>query len=347
MKTINYTGSSKLISRIVNLLNRKVPLPLDGDGNPDWGSNGQVLSTNGVDEAVWVNAGGGGSGGHTIEDTSGADLPQEDNLQFVGVYTEDDSANNRTKVNIVRQMTKAAMEALSSAEQEGFIDTTDEDDDYIPISAEDVKRGVSDVDADLTALENGKVNRSGDTMTGMLTVDRSADDGTQRCLALRSGTSGITYLTLFDKTNTQLGSFGCNAQNNPVFRTSGGTVKKISTRTVTTLVDETANIAAGGNKTYATLTASALSAYDEIWIYAEYGNVANNGSASKAQIAAAASYGGGAGATINFLGYVLESSGTIAITYAFGIKPISTGLTVYNRSVSSTIGKLLIEGITY
>lgn len=98
MKTINYTGSSKLISRIVNLLNRKAPLPLDGDGDPDWGTNGQVLSTDGSGNTAWVNQGGGGSGGHTIEDTSGADLPQEDNLQFVGFEVSDDAVNQRTVV---------------------------------------------------------------------------------------------------------------------------------------------------------------------------------------------------------------------------------------------------------
>lgn len=171
MKTINYTGSSKLISRIVNLLNRRAPLPLDGDGDPDWGSNGQVLSTDGNGNTAWVNQGGGGSGGHTIENTSGADLPQEDNLQFVGVYTRDDSVNSRTEVNIVRPMTKAEMQALSSAEKEGFIDTTDEDDDYIPIAAEDVKYGNTDVESKLDALTtdvSGKVSKNGDTMTGLL-----------------------------------------------------------------------------------------------------------------------------------------------------------------------------------
>lgn len=492
MKQINYTGSSKLIARIIDLLNKKAPLPLDQQGDVDWGTDGKVLATDGVGGTKWVDpgsgggdvtdvevngtsvvnaqgvaevtvptktsdlnndsdfidstdlstaladytptaslasvatsgqysdlsgtpslatvatsgdyddltnkptipaaqvnsdwnavsgvaqilnkptiptvndgtltiqqngttvgtfsanqsgdttvnlTGGGGSGGHTIEDTSGADLPQEDNLQFVGVYTEDDSANDRTKVNIVRQMTKAAMEALSSAEQEGFIDTTDEDDDYIPIAAEDVKRGVSDVDADLTALENGKVNRSGDTMTGPLQI--AGASGYPLTLNRTTGTVWID----FQNSGTSMGLFGVLTDKKPYFYDTS--LHRLSMRTVTTLVNETANIAAGGNKTYAALTASALSAYDEIWIYAEYGNVANNGSASKAQIAAAASYGGGAGATINFMGYVLETSGTISISYAFGIKPLSTGLTVYNRSVSSTIGKLLIEGITY
>lgn len=62
MKTINYTGSSKLISKIVSLLNRKAPLPLDGDGDPSWGTNGQVLTTDGTGATYW--GAGGGSGGN-------------------------------------------------------------------------------------------------------------------------------------------------------------------------------------------------------------------------------------------------------------------------------------------
>lgn len=64
MKQINYSGSSKLISRIVNLLNRKAPLPLDGDGDPDWGTDGQVLTTDGAGGTRWGT--GGGGGGDTV-----------------------------------------------------------------------------------------------------------------------------------------------------------------------------------------------------------------------------------------------------------------------------------------
>ena len=192
MKTINYTGSSKLISRIVNLLNRKAPLPLNGGGDPDWGTNGQVLSTDGNGNTAWVNQGGGGSGGHTIESTDGTDLPQEDNLQFVGVYTEDDSANDRTKVNIVRQMTKAAMQALSSAEKEGFIDTTDEDDDYIPISAEDVKYGNTDVESALDSI-NATLASGGRTVTAILNESVSIPSGTIKSYAALTKTTLLQY----------------------------------------------------------------------------------------------------------------------------------------------------------
>ncbi len=45
--------------------------------------------------------GGGGSGGHTIVNPSGTDMPAESKLQFTGgVTVTDDSANNKTVVNI-------------------------------------------------------------------------------------------------------------------------------------------------------------------------------------------------------------------------------------------------------
>lgn len=334
MKTINYTGSSKLIARIVNLLNRKIPLPLDGDGNPDWGTNGQVLSTNGVDEAAWVNQGGGGSGGHTIQDTDGSDMPTEGNLQFVGVYTEDDSANDRTKVNIVRQMTKAAMQALSSAEKEGFIDTTDEDDDYIPISAEDVKRGVSDVDADITALENGKVSKIGDTMTGRLNI-ASTGSNDWYPLLLKSNFANACYIRLYDKNNTELGAFGCNEANIPYFRDGSGVLHVLSMRKVTTLVNESVNLAQSGSKTYATLTTTYLSQFDEVTFLCNWGSPVGALVMTKAMISKTATVYGSSGA-------VGISSGAHYGSFTFG----SSGMVVRNGS-SSTMVSLLVEGITY
>lgn len=67
----------------------------------------------------------GGSGGHTILDDDGTALSQEDNLQFVGVYSEDDSVNDTTKVNIVREMTQAQYDLLSADEKKGIIHITD------------------------------------------------------------------------------------------------------------------------------------------------------------------------------------------------------------------------------
>ena len=104
MKQINYTGSSKIISRIVYLLNRKAPLPLDGDGDPDWGTNGQVLSTDGAGNTAWVNAGGGGSGGHTIWNRIKSALTQRGKLWFADASVSDVSADDATKVEVVTEL---------------------------------------------------------------------------------------------------------------------------------------------------------------------------------------------------------------------------------------------------
>lgn len=68
---------------------------------------------------------GGGSGGHTIVDDEGTGLTQRTDLQFNGAYLEDDSINDTTKVNVVREMNMATFEQLSAAEKKGFIYVND------------------------------------------------------------------------------------------------------------------------------------------------------------------------------------------------------------------------------
>lgn len=77
----------------------------------------------------------GTSAGHTIQNDSGTDMQRRDKLQFKGVYVEDDQANDVTKVDICRTMTKAQMEALSGESLKGFINTSDEP-DSLPLTAE-------------------------------------------------------------------------------------------------------------------------------------------------------------------------------------------------------------------
>lgn len=88
----------------------------------------------------------GGSGGHTILDDDGTALSQEDNLQFVGVYSEDDSVNDTTKVNIVREMTQAQYDLLSADEKKGIIRITDKN--YV-CEASEVKFGSGNVEAEV------------------------------------------------------------------------------------------------------------------------------------------------------------------------------------------------------
>ncbi len=153
----NYTGDSKVLKAIAHILNRKAPLPLDGDGDADFGTNGQVLKTDGTGNTYWddessggdsvewtqiqasgtkiaeidINGtsqdvyapnGGGGGGGHTIIDPSGTSMTQRDGLQFLDAHLADDSVNDRTKVEVVKIVTENEFNAL---------DETDPDNDGI------------------------------------------------------------------------------------------------------------------------------------------------------------------------------------------------------------------------
>lgn len=77
-------------------------------------------------KAVDVGTGGGGGGGHTIVDDSGTSLTQRSNLQFKGAYSEDNSTDDVTEVNVVRSMTKAEFDLLSNDEKQGLINITDD-----------------------------------------------------------------------------------------------------------------------------------------------------------------------------------------------------------------------------
>lgn len=68
----------------------------------------------------------GGSGGHIILDNEGTSLTQRDDLQFKGAYSEDDSTNEKTVVNVIRSMTRAEFDELTEAEKTGLINITDE-----------------------------------------------------------------------------------------------------------------------------------------------------------------------------------------------------------------------------
>lgn len=75
-------------------------------------------------------------GGHKILNDSGTILTQKDNLQFKGVYTQNNGDN--TEVNICRQMTKAQMEAATGEAAKGFMEATDEDSD-LPLTSDVVE----------------------------------------------------------------------------------------------------------------------------------------------------------------------------------------------------------------
>lgn len=102
-------------------------------------SDGQVLKYDSAEDK-WVND-DVEAGGHTIVADDGTDLTQRANLQFIGAYSEDNSVDDTTEVNVVRNMTKAQFDQLTADEKTGFINTTDEASQIyatdIPVSALD------------------------------------------------------------------------------------------------------------------------------------------------------------------------------------------------------------------
>lgn len=167
MKRINYTGSSKLVSRIVNLLNRKAPLPLDGDGDPDWGTNGQVLSTDGSGNTAWVNQGGGGSGGHTILGRLKATLTQRSRLWFADANASDASADDATKVEVVTELaSESAFDNLATdGKADGIYTFPDSGGEYLTAAMSSYDNTVSglsanDVQDAIDAVENQIANSS-------------------------------------------------------------------------------------------------------------------------------------------------------------------------------------------
>ncbi len=108
--------------------------------------NGQVPVYNSATQK-WenMNQSGGGSG-HTILDDEGTSLTQRDDLQFKGAYSEDDSTNEKTVVNVARTMTLAEFEQLTEDEKAGFINVADEtsgsDDKFQPVIYSEEEREI-------------------------------------------------------------------------------------------------------------------------------------------------------------------------------------------------------------
>lgn len=97
------------------------------EANPSSGTSAGDLTSIEIDGTKYnIPSGGSGSGGHTILNDNGTALSQENNLQFKGVYSHDDSTNGKTVVEVTRSMTLAQYQALSADEKKGVIAVTDD-----------------------------------------------------------------------------------------------------------------------------------------------------------------------------------------------------------------------------
>lgn len=143
--------------------------------------------------------GGGGSGGHTIVDDSGTALTQRTNLQFNGAYSEDNSTDDTTEVNVVREMTKAEYDLLTEAEKTGLINITDitggNDDRFQPVIYSEDEREIG-VWTDGKPLYEKTYHNSAITIASNseLTIDDFSDKFPVSCCGvMRNTTDGRTY----------------------------------------------------------------------------------------------------------------------------------------------------------
>ena len=96
--TVTITDEDHPTGQSFNVMDGQDGAP--GVGVPSGGTTGQVLKkASGTDfDTEWANESGGGSGGHTILNSSGTSMTQRTNLQFSGMSVSDDSANDKTVV---------------------------------------------------------------------------------------------------------------------------------------------------------------------------------------------------------------------------------------------------------
>lgn len=101
VKKITYNGSSKVIKRLCEVVNGLIDAaPTVNDGKLTIQQNGTTVGTFTANQSsnTTVNLTGGGSGGHTIEDSAGTDMTQRSTLQFVGLTVADDAGDDKTVV---------------------------------------------------------------------------------------------------------------------------------------------------------------------------------------------------------------------------------------------------------
>lgn len=148
-------------------------------------SDGQVLKYDSAEDK-WIND-DVGAGGHTIVADDGTDLAQRANLQFIGAYSEDNSVDDTTEVNVVRNMTKAQFDQLTADEKTGFINTTDEASQInatqIPITSGSATNTKDYIDTGLS----GKANKTSAVQIATYSFSKTINATTQTTYVLGRG----------------------------------------------------------------------------------------------------------------------------------------------------------------
>ena len=140
-----------------NDLTDKPTIPTVNDGTLTIQQNGTTVGTFTANQSgnTTVNLSGGGGSAHTIVNESGTALADEPNLQFTdGLTATDDSVNTKTKVGVDTTFTESATRTNIASG------------DSLATIFGKIKKWFSD-------LPSMFVSKSGDTMTGKLTLSSS------------------------------------------------------------------------------------------------------------------------------------------------------------------------------
>lgn len=86
------------------------------------------------DIASAISGGGGGSGGHTIQNASGANMPQESTMQFKDSHVTDNSQADKTEVEVIKSVASAD---YSSETEDGLYLIPDGEGSVIEPASED------------------------------------------------------------------------------------------------------------------------------------------------------------------------------------------------------------------
>lgn len=150
----------------------------------------------GLDAIEQAIAGGSGSGGHTIVNASGTDMTQRAKMQFVDAGVTDDSANDKTKVEILQTISSEA--DLANAPDGVYQGTWDEDPADI-------------LTADMVGYGSGTVEDALDEMfvDVTLAVNETIQDGAANSKTFIMGTIPTGYKGIgayFERDNGQGGN---------------------------------------------------------------------------------------------------------------------------------------------
>ena len=139
------------------------------------------------------------SGGHEIQNTSGTSLTQRNKMRYNGVYAHDDSSNQVTDVDVVREMTKIQKDNLNGDSINGFQYTTDENDD-LPLTTDFVE-----AEGGISLTE--KLNEIEDSIEGIIKPKITINSVSDSAITVTKG------LIVIEAEEVESGVYVCNVND--------------------------------------------------------------------------------------------------------------------------------------